>query len=104
MADDDHPSALTDLEGRLREVQNRRLGLGSSASADETEPAGGRSMVAVAYQIFTEMVAAVVIGVGGGLLIDHWLGTKPWGLVILCFLGIGAAGTNIYFTVRGEKC
>ena len=58
-------------------------------------------MLSLAFRIGTELVAALVIGLGGGLLVDHWLGTKPWGLVIMVFLGAGAGVSNVYRAVGG---
>jgi ATP synthase protein I len=41
-------------------------------------------------------VLAIVMGFGGGYLIDQWLGTSPW-LTFLGFLvGIAAAIVNVY--------
>ncbi|MFL5320785.1 MAG: AtpZ/AtpI family protein [Myxococcaceae bacterium] len=34
------------------------------------------------------LVGGCVVGVVGGLLVDRWLGTKPWGLIILSMVGI----------------
>jgi len=33
-------------------------------------------------------VLSIVIGVGGGLLIDRWLSTSPWGFFVGFFLGV----------------
>jgi ATP synthase protein I len=46
-------------------------------------------------------VLAELIGapIGGGLigwLLDRWLGTSPWLMLILLVLAIVAAGRNIY--------
>jgi ATP synthase protein I len=42
------------------------------------------------------MVLATVIGLAGGYYLDHWLGTKPW--LLLLGLGFGiAAGFVIFF-------
>jgi ATP synthase protein I len=35
-----------------------------------------------------KMVGGAVVGVLGGLLMDRWLGTTPWGLVGLSVVGI----------------
>ena len=35
-----------------------------------------------------EMVGGAVVGVGGGLLLDRWLGTRPWLLVAWSVVGI----------------
>ncbi|MFL5348621.1 MAG: AtpZ/AtpI family protein [Hyalangium sp.] len=39
-----------------------------------------------------KMVGGTIVGVIGGLLLDRWLGTKPWMLV-----GLSVAGTVVGF-------
>ncbi|MCG5240029.1 AtpZ/AtpI family protein [Azospirillum doebereinerae] len=54
-----------------------------------------------ALRIGTELVAAMIVGVGGGLLLDRWLGTAPWGLIVMFFLGAAAGVLNVYRAVTG---
>jgi ATP synthase protein I len=35
-----------------------------------------------------KMVGGAVVGVLGGMLLDRWLGTKPWLLVVFSVVGI----------------
>ena len=35
-----------------------------------------------------KMVGGAVVGVGGGYLLDRWLGTRPWLMVALSVVGI----------------
>ena len=51
-------------------------------------------------KISTELVAALVVGVGIGLLVDNYLGTKPLGLIIFFILGAFAGFLNIYRVMR----
>lgn len=41
-------------------------------------------------------VLAIVMGFGGGYLLDEWLGTAPWLTFIGFFLGIAAGVLNVY--------
>jgi ATP synthase protein I len=41
-------------------------------------------------------VFALVIGFGGGYLLDQWLGTKPWLSFLGFFLGLAAGILNVY--------
>jgi ATP synthase protein I len=41
-------------------------------------------------------VFALVIGFGGGYLLDGWLGTKPWFTFLGFFLGLAAGIANVY--------
>jgi ATP synthase protein I len=41
-------------------------------------------------------VMAIVMGFGGGYLLDQWLGTSPWLTLVGFLVGIAAAITNVY--------
>ena len=41
-------------------------------------------------------VLAIVIGAGGGYLLDRWLGTAPWFFFIGFILGFAAGVVNVY--------
>lgn len=57
----------------------------------------------VGFKIATELLAALVVGVGMGWLLDDWLGTKPWMLILFFFLGSAAGVLNVYKTVLNKK-
>ena len=40
-------------------------------------------------------VMAIVIGFGGGYLVDGWLGTKPWLAFLGFFVGLAAGVLNV---------
>lgn len=45
-------------------------------------------------------VLAIVLGAGGGLLVDRWIGSGHWGFFIGFFLGLAAGIVNV---VRASK-
>lgn len=98
MTDDRPPPSLEEIETRL---QQARRSAGLDRSPSQEEQAQGRAMGA-GVRIGVELVAALLVGVGGGLLIDNWLGTGPWGLIIMFFLGAGAGILNVYRLATGE--
>ena len=53
-----------------------------------------------AFKISTELIAALIVGVGIGLIVDNFLGTKPFGLIIFFILGSFAGFLNIYRVMR----
>jgi len=59
----------------------------------------GRSDIAKALKFFTHVavhiIVCVAIGVFLGMWLDSKLGTSPWLLIILSFLGMGAAFKSI---------
>jgi len=47
-----------------------------------------------------EMGVAVAIGAGAGYLLDRWLGTKPWLLLVFLLLGIAAGFKGVIDAAR----
>jgi F0F1-type ATP synthase assembly protein I len=41
-------------------------------------------------------VLAIVLGAGGGYLLDGWLGTSPWGFLFGFALGVVAGIRNVF--------
>tara|TARA_B100002051_G_C16498988_1_gene516855 strand:- start:401 stop:679 length:279 start_codon:yes stop_codon:yes gene_type:complete len=52
------------------------------------------------FKISTEIIAALVVGVGIGLIVDNYLNTKPFGLIIFFILGAFAGFLNVYRVMR----
>jgi ATP synthase protein I len=46
------------------------------------------------------MVAAPLVGYFIGSLLDRWLGTEPWLVVVFIILGFVASGKEIYNILR----
>src|SRR5260370_41612529 len=68
-------------------------------------PAGDRSAmqqgVGLGLRIGIELVVAIGVATGLGWAIDRWLGTRPWGIIVLFFLGVAAGMLNVYRAVSG---
>ncbi len=52
------------------------------------------------FKISTEIIAALIVGVGIGLVVDKYLGTKPFGLIIFFIFGALAGFLNVYRVMR----
>ena len=50
---------------------------------------------AYALKVSSEFIAAILVGLAIGALIDKLAGTSPWGLIIFLFLGFGAGILNV---------
>ncbi len=48
-----------------------------------------------------EFVAALLVSVGIGLALDHWLHTAPIALLVMLVLGFGAGLLNVYRAMNG---
>ena len=55
----------------------------------------------LAFRAGVELVAAFVVALGIGWLLDTWLGTKPLFLVVFFFLGAATAFMNVMRVARG---
>jgi ATP synthase protein I len=60
------------------------------------------SAMGVGVRVGVELVAAMVVGVGIGWYLDHWLHTSPLFLVVFVLLG-GAAGVANVWRMMGPK-
>jgi ATP synthase protein I len=91
MSDD---QKLKDMQAQIDALHKK---IDPKPSKDATQNAENMS---VGMRAGTELVGAI----GGSALIgygiDQWLGTKPWGLIILLVLGIGAGFMNVYKTTQ----
>ena len=96
MSDDPPPPSRQDLDQRLRDAKARRGG--RRAGGDEDSRGGG---LAFAVRIGVDLVAALVVGVGIGVLLDRWLGTSPWFLLLFFVLGAAAGMLNVYRVMAG---
>ena len=63
--------------------------------------AEGKAM-GTAMRAGVELVSAVAVGAFIGYWIDQWLGTSPFGMIILFFLGFAAGFLNIYKAQTGN--
>ena len=52
--------------------------------------------IAVATQLGTSIVASLAIAIGGGYLLDRWLNTRPWFIILGIIIGLIAAGYTYY--------
>jgi ATP synthase protein I len=88
-----------ELGRKIREAQEKQARQEGKNLADGSLQAkeGGASALRVA----TDLVAALFVGGLLGYGIDHWLGTKPWGMVVFLFVGFGAGFMNLYKSQTG---
>ena len=91
MNERDTSSRLNKLDARLRAARVAR-DMNENGRATESKLSG----VGFAFRIGVELVAALIVGGGIGLLLDRWLDTAPWFLIGFFFIGAGAGIVNVY--------
>ena len=89
MNNDSHK--INELKDKIGIIENRKL--------RGTKPKK-LSNASFGFKISTELVSALVVGVGMGLIVDNYLKTKPFGLIIFFIFGAFAGILNIYRVMR----
>jgi len=98
MSDRPPERELDSLEARLRDARSRAEDIVPESKEKNQPP---MSALSLAFRVGVELVSALAIGVAIGWLLDQWLGTRPWLMLVFIFLG-GAAGIlNVYRMARG---
>ena len=86
------------LSARLRRL-GERLDRIRTSRTQNTDPAPrprtDNSGFARGFRLSTEFIAGVLIGALVGWLLDRWLHTSPWGLMVFLLLGFGAGVLNV---------
>ncbi len=89
-------SVTADLEARIARAQAQR----PADAAAEQRRQGEMSGMSRGFRLASEFAAAIIVGAGLGYLIDMFLPTRPWGLVVLLLLGFAAGVTNVVRATR----
>ena len=89
------------FEERLRTARRKQgLDPDPARSGGDKLPA---SAMGLGLRVGTELVCAVAVGLGIGLALDHWLGTRPIFLALFVLAG-GAAGVlNVWRLMAPRK-
>lgn len=100
MGDEKNPGALRELDARLAKARE-----GETLRADRPARGPGgeppQTALGIALRVSVELVAAVAVGVAIGWLLDAWLDTAPWALIVFVFLGGIAGMLNVYRLAKG---
>ncbi|MEP0232733.1 AtpZ/AtpI family protein [Roseibium sp.] len=99
---DDEPKSgpkgdLTEAElSERRDRLNRMLDDRQEAErASEARSKGSTSGYGQAMKLSSEFIAGILVGGGIGWVLDQWLGTTPFGLIVFLLLGFGAGVLNV---------
>ena len=89
---------LSSLDTRLKKARELVQDPLTKTATDRSEK--GR-VLSLAFRVALEIVSAVAIGVCIGWLLDSWLGTTPWLMVVFIVLGFAAGILNVYRLATG---
>ena len=81
---------LESLEARLNERRPRAKEAGKEAG-----PVDARSGYAVALRLSSGFISAILVGAGIGYLLDTFVGTTPWGMIVFLLIGFAAGIVNV---------
>lgn len=89
---------LQKLDARLKRATDEARKSGTQGPPRDQRPG---SALGLALRVGVELVSALAVGLAIGWLLDAWLGTRPWLMLVFILLG-GAAGIlNVYRMARG---
>lgn len=94
---------MTDQRDEGLEERRRRLGAelndvrreAGLERAEEKKAEVSRKGYAEAMKLSSEFIAAIVVGGFLGWVLDRYVGTKPWGMIVLLLLGFCAGVLNV---------
>ncbi|HEY1258718.1 MAG TPA: AtpZ/AtpI family protein [Stellaceae bacterium] len=91
MSANEPPDPLKRLGDRLDRARRGRVG--SDQSGRSGPPPGAMGL---GFRIAVELVSALCVGLALGWVFDHFLGTRPWGLIVFFLLGMAAGMVNVF--------
>jgi ATP synthase protein I len=100
MSDGDARESLRELGRRIDAAQDARGSAAPSGDAAANAQASG-SALAMAWRVGIELMVAILVATGLGWAFDHWLGTRPWGMIVMFFLGVAAGMVSVWRAVAG---
>ncbi|MCY1664512.1 AtpZ/AtpI family protein [Rhizobium sp. SL86] len=86
------------LEQRRKNLSAKLAGRTKGEAAErarEMQSEESRKGMALGLKISSEFIAAVAVGAMLGYLIDRFVGTAPWGMIVFLLLGFCAAILNV---------
>jgi ATP synthase protein I len=95
---DEPPADEAALSARLQRL-GERLGQQYPDRPSENDTGRGAgsdtSALARGLRLSAEFVAGILVGAALGWLLDWWLGTSPWGMIVFLLFGFAAGVLNM---------
>ena len=93
---DDKKASPADLESFNKRLQRTK----ASIQERDRQTFNQASAYSFGFRLAIDLVVGVLAGFGIGWLLDYWLGTSPWLLLVFTMLGIAAGISNV---IRAAK-
>ena len=90
------PDNLKEFNERLRHAQE-------AIKEQDRKIAGKGTAYSLGFRIATDLVVAVLAGLGIGWGLDKLLGTSPWFLLVFMPLGIAAGIANVVRVAKSDE-
>lgn len=99
MSDQDE-SNHSDPRGDTADFERRLQAKLDARRAEEERRNPSRSGWSIGLRYGSDFFAGVLVGAGGGLVLDRLLGWTPWGLIVGLILGFAAGTLNVVRAAR----
>jgi ATP synthase protein I len=100
MSDDRPSDALARLSEQLDKARaqdgERPVGDGGDNNAGQQQALG------IGFRIGIEFVVAIGVAMGLGWAFDRVLGTRPFAMIVMFFLGVAVGMLNVYRAITGQ--
>ncbi|KXG84568.1 AtpZ/AtpI family protein [Agrobacterium bohemicum] len=86
------------LEERRKHLADELAKVKSDDEAErrsEQNAQESRKGFALAIKLSSEFISAIIVGAMLGYLLDYFVGTSPWGMIVLLLLGFCAGVLNV---------
>lgn len=83
-ADETNDKAFDSLDARLAAFEAKKAAEKPAKAASEKASQDG-------YRLLADLIGGVLVGLGFGWLLDHYVHTSPWGMVGGLLIGLGLA-------------
>lgn len=87
------------LEGRRQRLEEKLVAKKLEDESKAGDKSEERQGYALAVKLSSEFIAAVFVGAVIGYLIDKYVGSAPWGMIVFLLLGFAAGVLNVLRSV-----
>jgi ATP synthase protein I len=98
MSDDRRQDTLARLSAELDKARTRDDARPSAGGGD----AGQQQALGIGFRIGIEFIVAIGVAMVLGWAFDRVLGTRPFAMIIMFFLGVAAGMLSVYRAITGQ--